>query len=135
MLKQPRQILLILLALIQFVAPLVHAHTNTTSASFGLHVPGLETYSTDDLAQFLSASSQLDHSEGLMVGVDVGMRQNLADSQSDEQPMVVLPSKLVIKSPQLLAFDVNFSPQLPGFLPQLLFSLQSPRAPPFQAII
>jgi hypothetical protein len=63
------------------------------------------------------------------------MRQNLADDQSDEQPMVVLPSKLAIKSPQLLAFDVNFSPQLPSFLPQLLFSLQSPRAPPFKTII
>jgi hypothetical protein len=84
-----RPFLVTFLVLLQFIAPLVHAHTGEQISSQGLHIPGLEVYgrsvSPDALEATQSAttlpckmSSFCSDIEGQIVGVDAGFSRDLA---------------------------------------------------------
>jgi len=91
------KLLIILLALLQLVAPLTHAHSHGESSEKGLHIPGLEYLTADkDSSGFLS----MDHpliSECTVISVGAAIKQNkvLSDSTLD----FYLPEK---------GFSVNF---------------------------
>jgi len=130
-----RQLLFLLLALLQFIAPLVHAHTQQSFSSFGLHVPGLEAYEAEQLSALVPMSCQYSNLDGLMVGVDIGIRQS-RDNQSvangNDCPVmfsIALPKSAVSR------FSVNFSPQTPVYAPSPNLSLQAPRAPPVISLL
>ena len=43
-----RKFIVIFLTMLQFIAPLVHAHASEHSSKQGLHVPGLEQYGAEN---------------------------------------------------------------------------------------
>ena len=57
MFSSPTKSLIILLALLQFVAPLVHAHTGEEHSNLNIHLPGFEYFSLNNDAPVLQAAT------------------------------------------------------------------------------
>lgn len=125
-----RKFLVIFLALLQLIAPLVHAHASEKSSIAGLHVPGLEGYAADHDALMFEAASYYAGAEGIIVGIDAGIKQNHAKPLADPDNSYYLPQQTVVFKTTLSPFDNNFSPQSPPFVAQLFSPSHSPRAPP-----
>jgi hypothetical protein len=137
-----RTALVIFLALLQLIAPLVHAHVSGASYAVGqnpgkLHVPGLEDFG--DPSALTNATNIGDYctaglsapDEGLVVGVNSGIKQKLLfldelspDAHYDlPRPNLVLNFPIIVKG--------NVAPRAPPLLSCVyVFSPQSPRAPP-----
>jgi hypothetical protein len=69
-----RKSTVIFLAILQLFAPLVHAHAGEKVSDLGLHVPGLEMYGVEHHALVSQAVSYDFSFEGIIVGVDAGMK-------------------------------------------------------------
>ncbi|MDO9106391.1 MAG: hypothetical protein Q7U57_15675 [Methylovulum sp.] len=142
MFSASRTLLVIFLALLQFVAPLVHAHAGGKFfAAAGheagkLHVPGLEVYQgsydrliPDTGGLQYSAAKLVASADGLVVGVDTGIKQNQHSDAVDVDHYFLPQAAIVFNA--ALAFKDNASPRSPPRLwPGYLFSPHSPRAPP-----
>jgi hypothetical protein len=134
MFSTPRKFLVIFLTMLQFIAPLVHAHASDHSSKQGLHVPGLEHYGAEHnrpLAQLvvLQCNASMD---GMIVGVDIGLNQNRTDHITDADNNYYLHQQTFAFNASVSEFDANFSPQPEQLLYQLFISSHSPRAPPSQ---
>lgn len=134
MLAIVRNFLLLFLVLVQTCAPLVHAHTNETQASLGLHLPGLESYHHQQSQPALSATKQHYASDsGVLVSIDTGK----TTPQKTGKPPLLVSDAL----PSLAWADlVNY--QCPAFSSvaraaaylSLLGEKHCPRAPPCVAL-
>ena len=122
----------IFLATLQLVAPLVHAHASQKVAVVGVHVPGLEGYSVDNDTLMFKAEGHYANSEGIIVGVDTGIKQYLADISADADNSYFLPQQAAVFKASISEFDVGFSPHSPPFVCRFYSSSNSPRAPPAQ---
>lgn len=125
--------LIIMLAMLQFVAPLVHAHSGGQNFSQGLHIPGLETYLDNDMnsaGQFAAINPADWEQEGFLVVVDAGIKKsNDAVVINHFDDFTLLPVETLIK-PCLLVDgyqSTKHNQWLPSRKP--IFSLP-PRAPP-----
>ena len=126
-----RRYLLVLLGLLQLVAPLVHAHSGNNFAKFGLHLPNFEIYSAAD-NQNSPAFQSTDYSACLndaIVGISTGI-QNQQNNADDLLPLIYFPPVPFVFSPALSCCKINFSPQLEQNSKTPVYSAQSPRAPP-----
>jgi hypothetical protein len=124
-----RKFLVVFLTLLQFIAPLVHAHANETGAGQGLHVPGLEYYGGgDDRTQALQYHVSMD---GVIVGIDTGLKQNRANFQADPGNDYYLPQHTAAFNADAVAPGGYFSvrSQQPACR-RFLISPFPPRAPP-----
>lgn len=125
-----RKFTVIFLAILQLIAPLVHAHAGEKVLNSGLHVPGLEMYGSKQ-AVFMSVLPSHDFgTTGVIVGVDAGIKDKPADVIADNS--LYLPTQAPVFNPAISAFEVNFSPQSQQFISARLLSSLSPRAPPAQ---
>jgi hypothetical protein len=127
-----RRYLLILLGLLQLVAPLVHAHSGNDFAQFGLHLPSFEVYSAihQQTAPLLQSTDYLFSQNDAIVSISSGIRTQ--DISTDEQPPVLyFPPTAVVFSVALSSCEINFSPQPAQIIKAFIYSPQSPRAPPF----
>lgn len=82
-----RLVIVVLLALLQLIAPLVHAHasncfvTGMPHEQAKLHIPGLELYLNSRLTMSPDARGSLTHTplnmptEGMVIEVDTGIKQ------------------------------------------------------------
>ncbi len=90
MLIFPRQFIVLLLILLQLVAPLLHAHSGVELNHNRLHLPGLEVINNNltDI-QTLEPLSQ-DEDFGVIVGVCTGINRdiNFTDTDSPEVPFI-----------------------------------------------
>lgn len=127
----PTRLLLSLLLVLQFFAPLLHAHARQQNPHFGLHLPGLETYSTPHSSAFACQSeANLTAAEDFIVAVDDGMREKRGllaakSSGGDCPPFPASISGTAAESGTLIKY-----PQ-PPLLPSRPHSFAlSPRAPP-----
>ena len=126
-----RSLLPLLLVILQFFAPLLHAHAGQRDAHFGLHIPGLEAYS--HAAGGSSIASQPDASyaatEGCLVAIDDGMREKPIRSVENPAGSDLLPllawTFSAAAAPALAKF-----PQPPQILPRPRAPSLAPRAPP-----
>jgi hypothetical protein len=127
-----RRYLLVLLGLLQLVAPLVHAHSGNNFVQFGLHLPNLEVYSviTQQNMPLLQTTDYLSSQIDAIVSISSGIKnQNLA---TDEQPALLYFSPVpFVFSIALISCEINFSPQPSLNTKSFIHSPQSPRAPPF----
>ncbi len=92
----PRQFIVLLLILLQLVAPLLHAHSGIESNHNRLHLPGLEVIDINlpDL-QILEPISQ-DEDSGVVVGVCTGIKRVTDIAQSDsEVPFIPSETDLI----------------------------------------
>lgn len=130
-----RTSLLVLLVLLQSIAPLVHAHTGgfrgvASDVSGGLHVPGLEIYlSADTSAQSSCFAALAVPAEGFAVGIHSGIKHNYPACH---------PTNSVYLATAFLLPPATASPKSIGFIHaaaaipqrQMLKSAHIPRAPP-----
>ncbi len=119
------------LILLQFIAPLVHAHAQRAEPQQGIHVPGLEfvSKSQSSPAALLQVSKPLHLSEGCLIGVSSGIKQNLfMPLPADDAHNV---SNIVYRIDDPNAFSVGFSPHLTALLSsQHIACIHASRAPP-----
>jgi len=78
-----RKFFFIFLAILQLIAPLMHAHAGEKVSDLGLHVPGLEMYGVKHGALMSQAVNYDANSEGTIVGVDAGMKDGQDDAVVD----------------------------------------------------
>ncbi len=90
MLIFPRQFIVLLLILLQLVAPLLHAHSGVELNHNSLHLPGLEVINNNltDLQTLESISQNEDF--GVIVGVCTGINRDIdfTDTDSPEVPFI-----------------------------------------------
>jgi len=124
--------LVVFLTLLQFIAPLVHAHAGESGSTPGLHVPGLEYFSAEHSTpptqlKMLSYSNAV---EGMLVAVDSGVKQSQINQSGDSAPHYYLPQQAFVFNDADLRFDANFSPQSQQLVYCLLIPSPPQRAPP-----
>ncbi len=144
-----RKFTVIVLAILQLIAPLVHAHAGEKVSDLGLHVPGLEMYGVEHDAsvfQAVSYDSSPDRIgsrpiatlppslavEGIIVGIDAGMKDKQVNAASDLDNNHYLHQQVPVFNAAIFPFDINFSPQAQQFVCRLFIPSLSPRAPPAQ---
>jgi hypothetical protein len=142
-----RLFLVTCLVVLQFIAPLVHAHTSEKISVQGLHIPGLEQYGRSTPQDLFNVTSSVNASlckatlfcgdiEGQVVGVDTGFSRELAkpkhkssktlaDSHSD-----FLPTATVVFATDFSTFFIKPPVQAEPLLGRLTYFPHSPRAPP-----
>lgn len=129
-----RKFLVILLTMLQFIVPLVHAHSSDYRLKQGLHVPGLEQYDAEhntpiDQMKTLQYNFSVDC---MIVGVNIGLEQNQTNPRTDSDNNYYLHQQTVAFNSPVSKFDTNFSPQPQQLVYQLFSPSRSPRAPPVQ---
>jgi hypothetical protein len=132
MLPVIRQSFIILLAMLQLFAPLVHAHTGSNNFNQGLHIPGLELYrAIQDASVGQNVNADWD-SEGLLVVVDAGIKnpQDKFVESTTHSFALLPPDQLRISA--ISENDNTTSPQRQSFSFRRLPNTHSPRAPPAQ---
>lgn len=125
-----RNSLVVVLAMLQLFAPLVHAHSGDKNVTRGLHIPGLEAYHSNHDAAVARNVNYENHADGLLVVVDAGIKMPQDGfAKSDKVEFALLPvSQLKLNT---LAFtESNFSPHSQSFCFQRCYSTLSARAPP-----
>ena len=127
-----RKFTVIFLAILQLIAPLVHAHAGEKVSDLGLHVPGLEMYGVEHDAPVFQAVSYDFSSDGIIVGVDAGMKDKQVNAVADLDNSHYLHQQAPVFNAAISPFDINFSPQPPQFVCRLFIPSLSPRAPPAQ---
>ncbi|MEY3289456.1 MAG: hypothetical protein RLZZ419_1698 [Pseudomonadota bacterium] len=134
MFSTPRLLLVIVLTMLQFIAPLVHAHASKDYAHQGLHVPGLEGYDVEHntLVSQMKILPDNISVNGIIVAVDMGIKQSQTKARINSDSHYYLNSKILVFNAVFLRFNANFSPQ-PQQLAYCLFIPSPPsRAPPVQ---
>ena len=129
-----RKFLVIFLTMLQFIAPLVHAHASEHRSKQGLHVPGLEYYGAEHntlIAQIKTLQYNVGV-DGMLVAVDTGIKQNQTDPQTDLDSNYYLHQQTLAFNAAVSSFDTNFSPQPQQLFCRLLIPSPPPRAPPAQ---
>jgi len=129
-----RKFLVIFLTLLQFIAPLVHAHASEHSSKQGLHVPGLEHYAAEHntlIAQMKTLQYNVSV-DGMIVAVDTGLKRNQTNPQTDADNNYYLHQNIVIFNTPVSRSDTNFSPQPQQLVYRLFIPSPPPRASPAQ---
>ena len=126
-----RKFLGIFLMMLQFIAPLVHAHASEVSPSLGLHVPGLEHYGAeaDTLAAQMQTAIYAVAVDGMIVGVDLGLKQNRTH-RVDADNSYYLHQPSAAFNAAISRLDSHFSVQPPQLVYRLFIPSPPPRAPP-----
>ena len=124
-----QKILVIVLVLLQFAAPLVHAHTGNEITGSGLHVPGLESFSVgSNTNEISSIDRHFGHNSGI---VSIGSAiQQKHQACIDESSDAVLSQPSFSFHLALLDYYINFSPQSDQPFPTPFIFQHSTRAPP-----
>ena len=122
-----RQFLVVLLVLLQFAAPLVHAHVDAIGFGNGLHLHEFETLHLKSDALFSGVTDVASTVDSAIVELGSAINIQVLD---DNSPDYYLHKDLLSLCGQILLENINFSPQnLPLFVePSLRFPLS--RAPP-----
>lgn len=135
-----QKLTVIFLVIVQFIAPLVHAHAGKNiglSANTGtgsLHVPGLERYGVDRLlpaeTMHCSVATHDFHSDGILVGINLGIK----DSQTnvDLNSGQFLSQQALAFNAPIFSVNASFPSQSQRVVSRLLLSSLRPRAPPIQ---
>lgn len=135
MLTTLRKFTVIFLAIVQLIAPLVHAHAGEKVPGFGLHIHGLEMHNDDHDDHDDHAFQAVSHdfsAEGIIVGVAAGMKDKQVNAAVEADNSYSLPQQVSAFNAAISPFDTNFSPQATQFVCRLLIPSLSPRAPPAQ---
>ena len=124
-----RNILILLLATLQLMSPLVHAHVGEEMPGTGLHRHGLEIYDHSHDAPLLTSDTSHLGIDSHVICINTGIKLSkplLTDSSVNYGQ----PQYNSLVNVQWLAFSVNFSPWQGHVKTSLSFHPFSPRAPP-----
>jgi hypothetical protein len=134
------------LVLLQFIAPLVHAHTSEKVLSQGFHIPGLEVYarSVDATlsthALLCKTSALCGDIDGQVVGVDAGVHREMAIAMQRLSKIIAdldlgfcFPQAPAVFKTAFSVFYITLTTLAAPLPAQLSNVAHSPRAPPLQA--
>ena len=123
-----RRFLILSLALLQFAAPLLHAHTGRNFLVEGVHLPGLEFIIQHGEVPEILATDVSRETHGVIIGIGSGIE--LKDFCFDQtvDPCIILETPVL--DHRIITGPVNFSPQLISFVIDRPSPPGSPRAPP-----
>ncbi|MBL1262109.1 hypothetical protein [Candidatus Methylomicrobium oryzae] len=132
MLLSSRSFLPLLLVILQFFAPLLHAHTGQPDSHFGLHVPGLEAYGAPAGGVVADQpESNYAAAADCIVAVDDGFREKQPSSSgkhlSDGAGLALLPRFFC---PDTSPVSIAEFPQPPLPTSRHRSPSPAPRAPP-----
>ncbi|MCX7095742.1 MAG: hypothetical protein NTY50_20175 [Methylobacter sp.] len=128
MLTTLRKFTVIFLSILQFIAPLVHAHAGEKVSDLGLHVPGLEMYDVHHSALMFRAVSYDYSADGVIIGIDAGIKNKPAKRIADNSHYLYQePPPFNTAIPP---FAIAVPAQSAQFICRLLIPSLSPRAPP-----
>jgi hypothetical protein len=131
MLLSSRLLLPLLLVILQFFAPLLHAHTGQQHPHFGLHIPGLENYNTLSGSAIASQAGTYDTAvQGCIVAIDDGFREKHHSAVESPDGGDCLPLLTWIFSANAESAPIAAFPPPPPLLSRHRSSSLSPRAPP-----
>jgi len=136
MISGPHKFLLLILVLLQFIAPLVHAHLDDSKPLNGFHLHGFEILSAPYHDNFTGhncvihqLSDHLFDCPDTIISIGNGIKYqkiNFTDNSVFYFQQCLPTAKFT-----LFYHEINFSPQLVVFIKNHLINSQSPRAPPF----
>ncbi|MGZ5052823.1 MAG: hypothetical protein ACXWF8_13520 [Methylobacter sp.] len=132
-----RRFTVVFLAILQLIAPLVHAHVGENFNSSALHVPGLEKYNADrDLVSgkkiFHADAIYQDAEDGMLIGIDTGIKHKSFNYHADSDHQHYLHQQTALFKADMPVTKPYFYPQTQPPACRLLASSLSPRAPPAQ---
>lgn len=138
-----RKFTVIFLAILQLIAPLVHAHAGEKISSLGLHVPGLEMYGVAQSASYDFSAGHIGSRaiatllpspavEGIIIGVDAGMKDKQVNAAADLDNSYYLHQQAPVFNAAIPPFDTTIPLQSQQFVCRLFIPSLSPRAPPAQ---
>jgi len=132
MILATQRFFLILLGLLQLIAPLVHAHSNLQFNQFGLHLPTLEIYSNTLPAEStLQAIDSFSTHDLATVSISHGIKNvDVPETDSDSTLICLFFNSLFIFAYSILCTRINFSPSINLKIKKTSLSAASPRAPP-----
>ena len=132
MILSPRHFLVILLVVLQFAAPLIHAHkNNATNFSASIHLPEFEQVNAflKHAPEFIAPTN---HDEGV-IAVSTGIKNEPQSlSQMENTIFVLLLSVFLLAKVE--REPSNFSLQTEPIPDTPFFNLASPRAPPVRHV-
>jgi|JFJP01.1.fsa_nt_gi hypothetical protein len=131
MILTTQRFFLIVLGLLQLIAPLVHAHSNLQFSQFGLHLPTLEVYSSDTLPaeSILQAIDSFSAHDSAIVSISHGIKNvDAPDSESSDIGLFFIT--LFVFAYSVLCTRIHFSPPRDLQIKKTSLSAASPRAPP-----
>ena len=116
--------------MLQFIAPLVHAHASEYNSMQGLHVPGLEHYGAEHNT-LIAQMKTLQYNvcvDGMIVAVDIGLKQNRTNFLADSDNNYYLHQQTAALNTAFFRSDTNYFSQ-----PQQLFYRLFVPSPPSRA--
>lgn len=122
-----RQFLVVLLVMLQFAAPLVHAHVDTIGSGNGLHLHEFETLHIKSEALFSAFTDVVSTADSVIVELGSAIHVRALD---DNSPDYYLHKDSVSLCGQALFESINFSPQNLPVIVEPSYSLPPSRAPP-----
>ncbi|GEM_PF-3373624 len=129
MLKYGHSLFLLILFLLQGIAPLAHAHVHQSNADQGIHLEGL--FSTDFPDKTLGTPSV--GSDSITIGIHRFIRQTHSlipkDLGNTERSDFLRAPTPKLKTAVFIQYFVAFTPPFPW--PTPFPSASAPRAPPF----
>lgn len=124
-----RQFLVMFLVILQFAAPLVHAHIGHSAEPGGLHLSEFEAlHFSDDEAVFTAADHDLQVQSTVVNLGSAIKQQQLLERHTPIFYLIINPALDFAVTYRIAV--VNFSPHVPPFLPELSPSHYTSRAPP-----
>ncbi|AEF98641.1 hypothetical protein [Methylomonas methanica] len=124
-----RQLLVLLLVLLQFAAPLVHAHIGESASVRGLHLHEFENLRLQKTGTFAEAT--LDHISSVQSAiVELGSAVKPQSSTNEVIANYYPPSDRLGLAAQPLLKVINFSPHEAGNLIEPSHNQHPSRAPP-----
>ncbi len=133
-----QKLTVIFLVIVQFIAPLVHAHAGE---NFGLladagyiHIPGLERYNLDHKpsteAQYCGVALGDFDRDGVLVGINLGIKERQFITTIALDNFQLIHRLVLVSNPPTLILEHQTSPSSQRFISRLLSPSLLPRAPP-----
>ena len=128
-----RSFLVIVLTLLQCIAPLVHAHASEHIAKQGLHLPGFELSGSKHFASIAPEMKSLQNHvsiDGIIVVIDIGVKRNQYKHWITSDSNYYLHQQNVVFNAGDSNIDTYFTQHLKQINFLSLSSAHSSRAPP-----
>lgn len=122
-----RQFLVMSLVLLQFAAPLVHAHVHEMGMMRGLHLHEFEKLQLKSDVPFMAAMDYAGPVQSAIV--ELGAAINVAKNAQPLPPVYSSYDELWLPQ-QYIVETINFSPHETLFAPELSLKQHTSRAPP-----
>jgi len=128
-----RRFLILVLTLLQFIAPLAHAHASEHILKQGLHVPGFELTGSKHFAAIAPEMKSLQNHvsvDGMIVVIDIGVKGNQDKHWITSDSPDYLHQQDVVFNVRVCKLDTHFFLDLSSPNYHTLSSSHHPRAPP-----